>query len=271
MRMLALLVALFLISSVALAHPGIGIVIDSRGNVFYTDLHHVWRVGPDGRKTIAVANVHTHELVIDAQDNLYGEHLWYEGETIDKWGHYVWRRSPDGRVMKVIPPTEGFLTNYSFIRDRNGTMYWADREHSEIKKRSGSGPVTTLARGRFRDVRWMNVTPDGVVYFVDTRDLMRILPDGSMRTVARDLAPASLLAGRHVLFGIWFDRAGNVYVADHAHRNVRRVTADGRASVVVESSFPWAPTGGVFAPNGDLWLLEYSVTNQARVRRVTRH
>jgi len=27
-------------------------------------------------------------------------------------------------------------------------------------------------------------------------------------------------------------------------------------------------TGGVYAPNGDLWLLEYSVTNAARVRRI---
>jgi hypothetical protein len=38
--------------------------------------------------------------------------------------------------------------------------------------------------------------------------------------------------------------------------------------VVAESTFPWAPTGGAFAPDGALWLLEYSVTNQVRARRV---
>lgn len=26
---------------------------------------------------------------MDAKDNLYGEHR-YEGQKIDKWGHYVW-------------------------------------------------------------------------------------------------------------------------------------------------------------------------------------
>ena len=63
------------------AHPGIGIVVDSRGNVFYTDLKQVWRIAPDGTRSVAVPGVHTHELYLDAQDNLFGQHLWYEGEA----------------------------------------------------------------------------------------------------------------------------------------------------------------------------------------------
>ena len=30
---------------------------------------------------MAVPNVHTHGLALDARDNLYGEHLWYEGDV----------------------------------------------------------------------------------------------------------------------------------------------------------------------------------------------
>ena len=41
------------------AHPGIGIVMDRQGTVFYTDLTHVWKIMPDGAKSIAVRNVHT--------------------------------------------------------------------------------------------------------------------------------------------------------------------------------------------------------------------
>jgi hypothetical protein len=89
-----LLPLLVLVAAPALAHPSVSIVADSRGNLYYSDLKQVWRLGTDGKKTIVVPNVHTHELAIDAQDNLYGEHLWYEGERIDKWGHYVWRRTP---------------------------------------------------------------------------------------------------------------------------------------------------------------------------------
>ncbi len=49
---------------------------------------------------------------------------------------------------------------------------------------------------------------------------------------------------------------------------MRTAAPDGRVSTVVTSSFPWAPAGGAFAANGDLWLLEASVTNQVRVRNV---
>jgi hypothetical protein len=32
----------------------------------------------------------------------------------------------------------------------------------------------------------------------------------------------------------------------------------------------WSPSGGLLAPNGEIWLLEYSVTNSVRVRRLGR-
>jgi len=40
---------LFLISVLGIAHPGIGIVKDSKGNIFYTDLKQVWKISPDGK------------------------------------------------------------------------------------------------------------------------------------------------------------------------------------------------------------------------------
>jgi hypothetical protein len=70
--------------------------------------------------------------------------------------------------------------------------------------------------------------------------------------------------------GLWTDSAGFVYVARYGSREVMRVAADGAVRVVATSTFPWSPTGGLVAPNGDLWLLEYSLTNAARVRRIAR-
>ncbi|HEY3051962.1 MAG TPA: hypothetical protein VGK04_01085 [Thermoanaerobaculia bacterium] len=258
-------------SCAGLAHPAIGIVIDSRGNVFYSDLHHVWRIAPDGQKSIAVPNVHTHELCLDSADNLYGEHLWYEGEATNRWGHRVWKRTPDGRITTVIPATEGFLKNYSFVRDRAGNMYWVERTASEIRKRMTDGRIVAVARGKFRDARWMTVTPDGVVYMVDARDLLRIA-NGRITMLARNLSSYHLtrpfVGEHHFLMGLWTDPRGNVYVADYASGEVKRVSSDGRVTVVARSSQPWSPTGGVFDRHGSLWLLEYSVTNAVRVRRI---
>ncbi|HEV8660923.1 MAG TPA: hypothetical protein VGS96_20145 [Thermoanaerobaculia bacterium] len=271
MKAVALFALASAISCAALAHPAVGIVVDSRGNIFYSDLHHVWRIAPDGSKSIAVPNVHTHELCLDGEDNLYGEHLWYEGEATNRWGHRVWKRTPDGRVVNVIPPTEGFLQNYSFVRDRAGNMYWVERATSEIRKRMTDGRIVTIARGKFRDARWMTVTPDGVVYMIDARDLLRTT-NGRITTVARHLSSRHLtrpfVGEHHLLMGLWTDGGGNVYIADYVAGEVKRVSPDGRVAVIARSSLPWSPTGGVFDRHGSLWLLEYSVTNAVRVRRV---
>jgi len=259
---------LLLAASPLFAHPPVSVVFDSRGNAYYSDLAQVWQVAPDGTKRVVVPGVHTHELYIDAQDNLFGEHLWYEGEAIDKWGHYVWRRDARGVVTKVIPNTEGFLTNYSFIRDRAGNMYFA--KDNAVIRRTPAGRNEVLASGVFRDIRWMNVTPSGTLYFTDAGDVVRITPDKRLTRLARGLATRSMLRpyvdNRHAIQGIWYDAAGNVYLADSAHAQVKRVTPAGAVTVVLESTPPWSPCGGAFDRSGRLWTLEYSPTNMIRLR-----
>ena len=241
------------------AHPGIGIVADSRGNIFYTDLSQVWRVAPSGQKSIAVPDVHTHELFLDASDNLFGEHLWYEGDRTKKWGHRVWKRAPDGTVTTVIPPREGFLRDYSFVRDRAGTMYWPDQ--SVIRKTSRDGKTSVHTRAHFNDLRWMYATPSGILYVVDRGDVLRVDPNGRVMRIAQNLSSERM-------YGVWTDVTGNVYVAAWKERRVFRIDGAGKVTVAAKSAFPWAPTGGMFDHEGKLWLLEATITNQVRVRRV---
>jgi hypothetical protein len=259
----------------AAAHPGIGIVRDARGIVFYTDLERVWRIDAAGRKSVAVPNVHTHELWLDPAGALYGEHLWYEGDAAKKWGHRVWRLGTDGSVTDVVPAREGFRTDWSFVRDAAGNGYWREGETAaRIHVKTPAGAVAVRAAcADCRDVRWMAAGPDGTVYFVDAGDLRVASPQGAIRTLARGLASKSLtqafVSNRHALMGIWTG-PGAVYVARYATREVLRVEWDGTVSVAARSAFPWAPTGGTFGPDGELWLLEVSATNAVRIRRITR-
>jgi hypothetical protein len=264
-----------LTGAAAQAHPGVGVVKDSRGNLFYTDLKHVWRIMPDGKKSVAVPNVHTHELCLDAEDNLYGEHLWYEGEATKKWGHRVWRLKRDGTLVDVIPAREGFLRDYSFVRDRAGNMYWADRgAQTVIKKRSPDGKFNVHATADFRQVSWMTATPDGVLFLIDGGDLRRVAPDGKVTTVAATLserrpAPAEA-SDLNYHMGLWTDYKGSVYVAVGRERLALKAQDNGATVVVARSRDGWAPSGGMFDRDGALWLLEYSPTNAVRVRRIAR-
>ena len=282
MKRLLWITALLLAAAPAGAHPSVSVVMDSRGNVYYSDLKEVWKIAPDGRKSVAVPTVHTHELYVDAEDNLYGEHLWYEGEATDEWGHYVWRLGADGKLTKIIPPRQGFRDDYrdfSFVRDRAGNSYWAMREAKPIviRRVALDGKAIDLGAGAgLSDVRWMTAAPDGTVYFTDGSDLVRIAPDGKATRQARNLEerrwsqPLTWFNDTHNLMGLWTDAQGNVYVAAYGARKVKRVSAEGRVEVVAESPLGWAPTGGMVAPNGDLWLLEYADPLAARVRRIRR-
>lgn len=270
----------------AFAHPGIGIVADSKGNVYYTDLKQVWRVAPDGARIVAVPAVHSHELYLDADDNLYGEHLWYDGAH-DEWWHYVWRRTPDGVISRVIPATRGFQSGYSFVRDRAGNHYYyrdkklfrtspeGVRPKGDKKESFIAGGAAGQADGQgeaagFADVMWLFASPDGTLFLIDNGKLRRIAADGSATTLAGEFAPRSRfmfwVGERHALMGLYADGPGNVFVANHGARMVEKVAADGKRTVFLRSGFPWGPTG-VTVHNGDVFVLEYQI-NAVRVRRV---
>jgi hypothetical protein len=261
-----------LTGAAAEGHPGVGIVQDSRGNVFFTDLKQIWKITPDDKVSVAVPNVHTHELCLDAEDNLYGEHLWGGGGG---WRHRVWCLKRDGTLKDVVSAREGFLRDYGFVRDRAGNMYWADRgEKTTIKKRRPDGTITTHALADFRAVQWMTATADGTLFLMDGGDLRRVSPEGQVTTVITGLSehqpPPSDVSERNYHMGLWTDKEGSVYIAVARERLVLRVEADGKAKVIARSGASWSPSGGMFDRDGNLWLLEYDSANAVRARRIGR-
>ena len=263
----------FLACLAAEAHAGIGIVEDSKGNIFYTDLKQVWKISKDGTKKVVVSNVHTHELYLDETDNLFGEHLWYNGEQKNTWGFFVWRLSADGKVDKIIPDTEGFLTNYSFVRDHHGKMYWADRTQSCQKvARKSSSHTAPLSDQCFKNIRWMKSTAEGTVYVVDFQDLKKVDPQGNVVTVAKQIADKkvteSTIENQNSVGGVWDDPAGNLYAAVISNGEVKKFSADGKEETVLKTTFPWRPSGGLVDAKGVLWVLECSITNSVRVERI---
>ena len=276
-RAIAIVAAVAAFSSPARgdAHPPVGIVMDSRGFVYYSDLQNVWRISPTGNRTLVVIGVHTHQLYLDAQDRLYGEDATNDDATGRPY-HRVWRLDPDGTLTDVIPRRAGYLWDYGdfgFVRDRFGVAYILQHSRGPALVRIGAtGSVyrTSLPRS---EPGFALPLPDGRIAITAGRDLLRADPRRQEAHVWKSdlasMAPRVMqVADRHALLGLWLDGEERLYVAAFAGAAVIRIDRDGTTEIVARSPDGWAPSGGMVGPDGSLWLLEMSTDNQVRVRRV---
>lgn len=261
------------------AHPPVSVVIDSQGNVFYSDLTQVWRIDARGKKTVAVPNVHTHKLWIGPGDVLYGEDVTNVG---DDYRHRVWKRMPDGALSHAIDWREGHpvdFDDYGFEFDAAGHMYVL--LHAERRIDVFSNPFSKN-QARLRSIsleafdgfiHWHTVHPDGTVFVTVGDALVRMLPGETRgQILAQDLivrTPAfDFLHDRHALMGMWTDAEQNVYVSAYAGQQAKRVARDGRVTTAFTQSGKWSIAGGTIDGQGRTWLLEFSNNNEARIRRI---
>lgn len=279
------------------AHPASGIVVDSKGNVYFSDLETVWKVDTSGKLAAfrpGIRGRHVHELAIDDEDNIFGADISYESE---KWISAVWKMTPKGDLTYLLKPTVDPPLGTSLWHDREGNMYWVDQNnHTKTRtlllRRSPDGDVTTLAgsswghadgkgtAARFGSVGGMTIAADGNIYLTDGDSMRRVAMDGTVSTLARELTirtpedTPTLFGGNHgSLAGLSVGSDGSVYVADSGNRRVLKIK-DGASQVALRSEPPFFPTGVAATPAGDVYILEVgftlpNVSSGPRVRKLT--
>ena len=257
-----------------LAHPGIGIVADSKGNIYYTDLQQVWKIS-GGKRTVAVPHVHTHELYIDNRDNLYGEHVSGGSDYASTWYHYMWRLNADGKLDTIVKEKQAYmLVDFSLARDRDGNEYYTkqfikNRDTNHIYKKYADGREVVLARGNFDRIAWLHPQKDGSVLFVMKNTIFRIDSYGNLDTVASGVATGTssleFVKNSKTVWGLWQDDSKNIYAAVFSDQLVKKYAPDGTVSIVHRSGGNWMPLQGVFDGEGRLWLMETSDRNEIRV------
>jgi hypothetical protein len=272
MAIVALILAL---PPLASAHPPVSLVLDGRGNLYFSDLRNVRVLRPDGSTEVAVADVHTHELWLGPDGALYGEDVTNEG---DNYRHRVWRLEPDGTVTDVIPWRDGYpdeLHDYGFQRDAGGRSYVLSREARSIEVRDTAGSVqrTISLAGHPGYLHWLTVSPEGRVHIAIGADLFVVDPGQASATplalgLVERTSEFGFVHDRHALMGLWMDTGGAVCVAVYSGQVVKCVSSSGEVIDLVRSSGRWSPVGGRIRPDGGYWLLEWSSDNEVRVREI---
>jgi hypothetical protein len=268
-----ILFTFLLLPFITRAHPGIGIVKDSKGVIYYTDLQHVWKI-ERGTRTIAVRDVHTHELWVDRNDALHGEGGYYDAGS-EKFYHYLWVRHANGRIDTTMSMRRAYQQqDFSLARDRNGAEYYVKRalavpDTIHIFRRLPGSREEVFATGSFGAVNWVHPQQDGSLLYVSRNALYRVAASGATKLIRSGLAnkmPSFGFSGNNAMtWGAWQDAAGNFYAAVFSDQAVKKVDRLGNMTVVYRSSGKWTPLHGVFDNEKELWVLETSDRNEVRV------
>lgn len=163
-RLASALLSLIASAQAAMAHPPRGIVVDARGNVYFSDLERIWMVDPRGRLTLARPGVpgrHIHELVIDASGSVHGEENTYDPAR-EQWPSAIWKMELNRRATYLVPTTTAPLLGTGLWRDARGCTYLAQQD------RAPAGPLL-FRRCRGRGAELLFGKPD------DARNYRQVL------------------------------------------------------------------------------------------------
>ena len=267
----------------ASAHPASGIVLDRAGNIYFSDLETVWKIDTNGKLSVfrqGVSGRHVHELAIDDQDNIYGADLSYES---GKYISDVWKMTTAGAFQYLLEPTDKPPRGMSIWRDREGNNYLVDQDnqktHTLLLRRTPDGQVTTLAGGayghadgkgaaaRFSRIGNIAFSADGNVYATDGTTLRKVMMDGTVSTIAKDLdartqedKPTLFGGTEAILTGLAIDANHNAYVADSGNRRLLKISGEGRTTVLLRLDPPFSPNGVFLGPAGEIYVLEVGFT-----------
>jgi sugar lactone lactonase YvrE len=252
----------------ASAHPGSGIVVNAKGEVFFIyhgvckidaqgKLKHIhkasgghWmcldpkgrfsstvyprlfkRITPSGVKPALLYASGGAPLVVNRDGNLYYGSGYPKGDDMAPGFHTLTRLSPEGKRTLFAP---------------------------QLKKRLAelNEGVTGLAAGR-----------DGTLFVACPNAILKVKRDGKVTTFLHpvvvkdrddDFAKSSRTRAFHspYLRGLDVTPDGTVYAAVTGCRCVIKITPKGKVETVLKAEKPWTPTG-VAVRGKDIFVLEY--------------
>jgi hypothetical protein len=243
-----------------MAHPGSGIAVDQRGQVYFLDTGSgLWRIDTQGGLA-HLSRLLNHWLVLDENN------LWTTGRLPSSAGTGL-----DWEISKVDEnPTVLLSTDWPIALGQDGSLYYqAGRPgHLRIMRSLPSGMTSVLAilpktaSGRpLPHVSGLAPGPSGSLYYTEESAIRRITAHGRVGTVATvpplKGAPSIPATDTHpYLRGLAVDAHGVMYVADTGDARVLKITPRGKITTLIQTQSPWSPTA-VALFGSDVYVVEF--------------
>jgi acetyl esterase/lipase len=276
--------ALTLLANRVQAHPGSGIVVDQRGQVFISDLTRgLLKIDAQGRAT-SPHKEGGHWLALD----LAGGFAQVDFEQSKHWPRWFKRRTATGVQPALIADGGSPL-----VIGRDGNLYYVCNDEQmipgglQIARLTPDGKETLLNPGlreiseKLGGIKGLTSGPDGSLYASYPKAVLKITLEGKVTTVANPVVVKDCDANVGAneipfLSGLAVDSRGVVYVAASGCGCVIKIMSDGNVTTVLKAERPWAPSG-VALHEHELYVLEHINPNSPthedwapRVRKVGR-
>src|SRR5438552_14017730 len=237
------------------AHPGSGIVVDSRGRVYFNEAGDpaerlpgaIWQIDPQGELT-RLKEGGAHYLALDRRRSFAQSNLarWF-GERVTPWLQRA--DIPDGALIQA--------DGQPLAAHRDGSLYYAKRNLEVIRltpdgKQTTVAPTLEAAVEKLGGIKGLAFGPEDSLYVACPSAIIKVKADGTFSTVAHpvavrdcdaDFPPETSESHSAFLRGLAVDARGTVFAAATGCRAVVKISPDGKASVVMRAEAPWSPTG----------------------------
>lgn len=257
-NLLTALVMVVAFSTSIIAHPGSGIVVDRRGQIYFVDTGAgVWKIDLHGKVT-QVPGPKFHWMTIDSDNCFSTAHL---------------PTGARGDITRVgASPTLLVASDFPIAIGANGNLYYpsyASGSGLQLMELTTSDRTTVLtnltAAGR-GDLKWLNglaAGSDGSLYYTEDNAIRRISARGEVSTIVANLTLPTCVSipgtSRPMLRGLATDSHGTIYVAASGCGSLLKVTARGQVTILHQLQSPWTPTA-VALFGSDIYVLEYLQT-----------
>ena len=251
--------------SSAVAHPGAGIAVDRRGQVYFLDTGSgLWRIDRLGRLT-HLSRTLFHWLAID-EDNRFAN-----------------ARLPSGAFGEIVKvgsnPTVLLSSDYPIAIGKDGNLYYQSGAAGSLRlmRMTPSGassvvaPLPPAVNGELLPhIGGITAGPDSSLYYTEDAAIRRIDAQGRVSTIATVSAPANApsipATDQHpYLRGLAVNDRGVMYFCDTGDARLLRMASDRTITTVLQTQSPWSPTA-VALDGGDVYVLEFLHTTR-EVRR----